>query len=84
MQKSFSFSDLEYADKKKVARRDRFLAEIDSVTPWSNLHQTVEPFYSKVEGAGRPPIGLARMLRMYAAQQCFGLSDATDTSPRRA
>ena len=24
---------------------------------------------------GRPPIGLARMLRMYVAQQCFGLSD---------
>jgi hypothetical protein len=35
----------------------------------------VEPFYPKVEGAGRPPIGLARMLRMYVAQQCFGLSD---------
>ena len=24
---------------------------------------------------GRPPIGLERMLRMYVAQQCFGLSD---------
>jgi hypothetical protein len=32
-------------------------------------------FYPKVEGAGRPPIGLARKLRMYVAQQCFGLSD---------
>jgi IS5 family transposase len=39
------------------------------------LHKAVEPFYPKVEGAGRPPIGLARMLRMYVAQQCFGLSD---------
>jgi len=28
-----SFSDLEYAAKKKLTRRDRFLAEIDSVTP---------------------------------------------------
>jgi IS5 family transposase len=73
MQKSFS--DLEYAAKKKLTRRDRFLAEIDSVTPWSKLHKLVEPFYPKVEGAGRPPIGLARMLRMYVAQQCFGLSD---------
>jgi IS5 family transposase len=26
-------------------------------------------------GRGRPPIGLERMLRMYVAQQCFGLSD---------
>jgi len=45
------------------------------VTPWSKLHKLIEPFYPKVEGAGRPPIGLARMLRMYVAQQCFGLSD---------
>ncbi len=73
MQKSFS--DLEYAAKKKLTRRDRFLAKIDSVTPWSKLHELIEPHYPKVEGAGRPPIGLARMLRMYVAQQCFGLSD---------
>ena len=73
MQKSFS--DLEYAAKKKLTRRDRFLAKIDSVTPWSKLHALIEPHYPKVEGAGRPPIGLARMLRMYVAQQCFGLSD---------
>lgn len=73
MQKSFS--DLEYAAKKKLTRRDRFLSEIDSVTPWGKLHKAVESFYPKVEGAGRPPIGLARMLRMYVVQQCFGLSD---------
>ena len=73
MQKSFS--DLEYAAKKKLTRRDRFLAKIDSVTPWSKLHDLIEPHYPKVEGAGRPPIGLARMLRMYVVQQCFGLSD---------
>lgn len=73
MQKSFS--DLEYAAKKKLTRRDRFLAEIDLATPWSQLHKLIEPYYPKGEGAGRPPIGLARMLRMYVAQQCFGLSD---------
>jgi IS5 family transposase len=68
-------SHLEYAAKKKLTRRDRFLAEIDNVTPWSKLHKPVEPFCLKVEGAGRPPIVLARMLRTYVAQQCFGLSD---------
>jgi transposase, IS5 family len=73
MQKSFS--DLEYAAKKKLTRRDRFLAEIDAATPWSALWKEIAPFYPKAEGAGRPPIGLARMLRMYVAQQCFGLSD---------
>lgn len=73
MQKSFS--DLGYAAKKKLTRRDSFLAEIDSVTPWSKLDKLVESFYSKVEGAGRLQIGVPRMLRMYLAQQCFGLSD---------
>jgi hypothetical protein len=64
MQKSFS--DLEYAAKKKLTRRDRFLGKIDSVTPWSKLHELIEPHYPKVKGAGRPPIGLARMLRSFA------------------
>ena len=37
MQTQASFSDLEYAAKKKQTRRDRFLAEIDAVTPWREL-----------------------------------------------
>ena len=74
MQKSFS--DLEYAAKKKLTRRDRFFAKIDnSVTPWSKLHELIEPHYPKVGGAGRAPIDLARMPRMYGAGQCVGLSD---------
>jgi IS5 family transposase len=70
-----SFSDLEYASKKKVTRRDRFLGEINAVTPWSALVAEIEPFYPRGQGRGRPPIGVERMLRMYIAQQCFGLSD---------
>ena len=60
-----SFSELEYAAKKQVTRRDRFLGEIDAVTPWSALVTEVEPLYPRGEGGGRPPIGLERMLRMY-------------------
>ena len=69
------FSDLEYAARKKLTRRGRFLPEIASVTPWGRPRKLIEPFYPKVEGAGRPLIGHARMLRMHVAQQCFGLSD---------
>ena len=58
-----------------MTRRDRFLGEINAVTPWSALVAKIEPFYPKGEGRGRPPIGVERMLRMYIAQQCFGLSD---------
>jgi IS5 family transposase len=75
MTKQASFSELEYAAKKKLTRRDRFLAEIEAVTPWAELERTVAPFYPSSGGRGRPPIGLSRMLRMYVAQQCFGLSD---------
>ena len=63
------------AYKKKPTRRARFLAGIEKATPWAELEQLIVPFYPKVTGAGRRPIGIARMLRMYVAQQCFGLSD---------
>ena len=69
-----SFSELEYAAKKKRTRRDRFLADIEAVTPWRELVAVIERFYPKGE-RGRPPIGVERMLRMYVVQQCFGLSD---------
>ncbi len=70
-----SFSELEYAAKKKQTRRDRFLAEIEAMTPWAVLVNTIAPHYPSSGGCGRPPIGLERMLRMYVAQQCFGFSD---------
>lgn len=70
-----SFSELEYAAKKKQTRRDRFLNQIETVTPWSKLADVIRPFYPTSGSRGRPPIGLERMLRMYVAQQCFGLSD---------
>ena len=73
MQKSFA--DLEYAAKRKTTRRERFLAELDRITPWSELLGALAPFYPKGEGRGRPPIGLERMLRMYIVQQSLGLSD---------
>jgi IS5 family transposase len=70
-----SFSSLEFASKKKLTRRERLLREIDAIAPWADLMARIEPHYPKGEGRGRPPIGLARMLRMYVVQQCLGLSD---------
>jgi IS5 family transposase len=70
-----SFSELEYAQKKKQTRRDRFLQELEAVVPWEALERVIVPFYPTTGRRGRPPVGLARMLRMYVAQQCFGLSD---------
>ena len=74
MQRQGSFSQVEYAGKKKQTRRDRFLAEMDQAVPWSRLVARLAPLYPKGE-RGRPPIGLERMLRVYFVQQWYGLSD---------
>ena len=72
-----SFPDFEYSQERerRQTRRDRFLAEIEACTPWADLVAVLEPFYPKSGQRGRPPVGLERMLRMYIAQNCFGLSD---------
>jgi IS5 family transposase len=69
-----SFSQAEFADKKKLTRREKFLARMESVIPWVKLLAVIEPFYPKGE-RGRPPVGLERMLRVYFLQQWYGLAD---------
>lgn len=73
--KQRTFAQAEYSGKKRLTRRERFLTEIERVTPWAALLADIEPHYPKPSGPGRPPRGLEKMLRMYIAQQCFGLSD---------
>jgi len=63
-----SVAELEYAAKKRQTRRDRFLGQIQAVTPWAELLAVLQPYYPKVGARGRPPIGLERMLRMSIAQ----------------
>src|SRR3954454_21070316 len=74
MQRQGSFSQAEYAGKKKQTRRDKFLAEMEQVVPWARLVARLQPFYPKGE-RGRPPVGLERMLRLYFLQQWYGLAD---------
>ena len=74
MQRQSSFSQVEYAGKKKQTRRDKFLAEMELVVPWARLVARLRPLYPKGE-RGRPPIGLERMLRIYFLQQWYGLAD---------
>ncbi len=74
MQRQGSFSQAEYAGKKKQTRRDKFLAEMEAVVPWGRLVARLKPLYPKGE-RGRPPIGLECMLRLYLLQQWYGLAD---------
>ena len=74
MEKQMSFAQAEYAGKKKVTRRERFLGEMDRLVPWSRLCVVIEPHYPKGQ-RGRPPIGIQRMLRIYFLQQWYALAD---------
>src|SRR6202165_1280517 len=74
MQRQGSFSQAEYAGKKRQTRRDKFLAEMEQVVPWARLGGGLRPLYPKGE-RGRRPIGLERMLRIYFLQQWYGLAD---------
>ena len=60
---------------RKPTRREQFLGEMDKIIPWLELCEVIEPFYPKQQGAGRPPIGLERMLRIHFLQHWFNLSD---------
>lgn len=72
--KQWSFSDAEYAGKRKQTRREKFLHEMERVVPWEVLAQLIEPYYPKA-GKGRHPYPLEVMLRIHFMQQWFALSD---------
>jgi IS5 family transposase len=69
-----TFASVAWTQKGKVTRRERFLAEMDAVIPWTALFALIEPHYPKA-GRGRQPLGLEKMLRIYFLQQWFNLSD---------
>ena len=60
---------------RKPSRREQFLDEMDQIIPWRDLCKVIKPFYPKAKGAGRPPVGLERMLRIHFLQHWFNLSD---------
>ena len=63
MPKQPAFRSLRDAMKKKVTRREQFLAEMDAVVPWARLLALIVPHYPKSgpksgPKGGRPPIPL--------------------------
>ena len=74
--KQLSLGDGGFEKYGKTTRRAQFLSEMDRVVPWSALCAVVEPHYPKGSAsAGRPPLSLELMLRVYFLQQWFNLSD---------
>ena len=76
MPKQPALPGLRDAMKKKVTRREQFLAEMDTVVPWGRLLALIAPHYHKAGSkGGRPPMPLETMLRVYFLQNWYALSD---------
>jgi IS5 family transposase len=76
MPKQPAIPGLRDAMKKKVTRREQFLAEMEAVVPWGRLLALIAPHYPKAgPKGGRPPMPLETMLRVYFLQNWYALSD---------
>ena len=69
-----SFSDLEYENKKRKTRREKFLERMDALIPWPRLVKKLKKHYPKGT-RGRPPYPLETMLRIHCMQLFYNLSD---------
>jgi IS5 family transposase len=69
-----SFADLEYSMRRRSTRRQEFLTMMDEVIPWDEWTGLIRPHYY-TGAAGRKPVPLETMLRMYLLQVWFSLSD---------
>jgi hypothetical protein len=59
MPKQPAIPGLRDAMKKKVTRREQFLAEMETVVPWGRLIGVIAPHYPKAgPKGGRPPMPL--------------------------
>jgi len=78
MKTQLTFSDIEYASRKRTSRREEFLRKMDKLIPWAELVAVIQPYYYPdyyLTKRGRPPRGIEPMLRMYFLQQWYNLSD---------
>jgi len=69
-----SFTDVEYANRRRVSRREEFLQMMEQTIPWTRWVGLIEPYYYTGK-KGRKPKPLETMLRMYLLQVWFSLSD---------
>ena len=74
MKNQSSFADLEYDNRKRQTRREKFLDAMDKIIPWKEWVALIVPCYPKGK-RGRPPRGIELMLRMVLLQNWFNLSD---------
>jgi IS5 family transposase len=64
MDKQQTFTDMEYARRKRLSRREAFLETMNRLVSWQRLEEQIRPHYFAGK-RGRPPKGIELMLRMY-------------------
>ena len=69
-----TFGELEYENKKRKTRREKFLERMEGLIPWERLEGLIRPYYPKA-GRGRRPYELSAMLRIHCVQLFYNLSD---------
>jgi IS5 family transposase len=74
MNRQKTFTDFEYANRKKTTRREDFLKKMNEIIPWEEWVAMIQPYYPDGK-RGRPPRGIEMMLRMYLLQVWFNMSD---------
>jgi IS5 family transposase len=52
-----TFTDMEYAQRKRTGRREKFLDAMDAIIPRAAFEETIKPFYPKSGLRGRQPKG---------------------------
>jgi IS5 family transposase len=72
-----SFTDIEYGNRRRVSRREQFLATMDATIPWASWVGLIEPHYypDRPGKRGRKAKPIETTLRMYLLQVWFSLSD---------
>ena len=69
-----TFTDLEYANRKRKTKKEEFLRMMNEIIPWEAWIEMIRPYYPNGK-RGRPVRGIETMLRMYLLQIWFSLSD---------
>jgi IS5 family transposase len=63
-----------FGKRRRKTRKGEFPARMESLAPWAEFCDLIEPYYPKA-GNGRPPAGVERMPRMYFLANGFNLAD---------
>ena len=74
MDRQYSFTDMEYSNRRRKTKREEFLDKMENVVPWKDWVGIIQPVYPKGK-RGRRPQDIERMLRMLLLQAWFNLSD---------